>query len=479
MNNEIKHFDNFEQLTEAMNRLSDSPEKATDILLGIPREKYEALKQQLFCTAFPNENSVTEFINDLYIKEQIKNVPGLAYMVSKFLFAEQYKMALYRAEFMNSGELSLGQIKRRIISIIKPDGNQQGKLIHSITSQRSVEIKKDFALNFGSTAKLRGKFKSILYKKLPGGKTLRQYLENVDNWYKNLHGEDLGNWVKLFAFAKSVREQRLKEPDTVDLFEGCEGVYKFAIKADKRFYDFFSPPDVVKGSSVKYHSTKLKNKIITWLDKNKNAIEFPIIVTLPDEKTAIFPEARKIYSFEKGLREDGRQLLIFMIDTNILESDFKDYVSINIEEIDAIEKTWETLASNNHDFKKFWLNGFVDVPLRFLFTLKNIYSREGDYTNGCFAGNTQRLTKENLDAQLGSLTDRIQKHLKDLNVIRTGKTSNKINEIKFLILKTTFSIAVQRHWLISDPTYQDGVYRFNINAGYFAQRSTARRLLNS
>jgi len=200
---------------------------------------------------------------------------------------------------------------------------------------------------------------------------------------------------------------------------------------------------------------------------------------LPDEKTAIFPEARKIYSFEKGLREDGRQLLTFMIDTNILENDFKNYVSIDIEEIDAIKDIWETLANHNHDFKTFWLNSFVDIPLRFLLTLKNIYSREGNYTNGCFAGNTQRLTKENLDTQLGSLTDRIQKHLKGLNVIRTGKTSSKTKEIKILILETAFSIAVQRRWLISDPTYQDGVYRFNINAGYFAQRSTARRLLNS
>jgi hypothetical protein len=477
--NEIKHFDDFAQLTEAMNRLSDSPEKVTDILLDMPRKKYEALRPQLFRIAFPDENSVTEFINGLYIKEQIKNVPGLAHMVSEYLFAEQYKMALYRAEFMNLGELSLGQIKRRIISIIKSDANQQSKLIHGITPQRSVEIKKDFALNFGSTSKLREKYKPILNKKLPGGKTLLQYFENVDNWYKNLHGEDLGNWVKLFAFAKSVKEQRLKEPDTVDLFEEREGVYKFAIKADKRFYDFFSPPNAVKESGVKYHSTTLKNKIISWLDRNKNAIEFPVIVTLPDEKTAIFPEARKIYSFEKGLRDDGRQLLIFIIDTNILESDFKDYVSINIEEIDAIEEIWETLVSNNHDFKTFWLNGFLDIPLRFLLTLKNIYSREGNYTNGCFAGNTQRLTKENLDTQLGGLTDRIQKHLKSLNVIRTGKTSNKTKEIKILILKTVFSIAVQRRWLISDPTIQDGVYRFNINAGYFSPKSTAQRLLNS
>jgi len=478
MKNEIRRFDSFEQLTEAMNRLSDNPEKVTDILLGMPREKYETLKHQLFRIAFPNENSVTEFINDLYIKEQIKNVPGIAHMVSEYLFAEQYKMALYRSEFMYSGELSLGQIKRRIISIIKSNTNQQGKLINVIP-QRSVEIKKDFALCLGSTSKLREKYKSILNKKLPGVKTLLQYFDNVDNWYKDLRGENLGNWVKLFAFAKSVKEQHLKEPDAVDLFEEREGVYKFVIKADKRFYDFFSPPNAIKENGVKYHSTALKDKIITWLDRNRNAIEFPVIVTLPDEKTAIFPEARKIYSFEKGLTENGRQLLIFMIDTNILESDFKNYVSINIDEIDAIEKEWETLASNNHDFKTFRLNGFVDIPLRFLLTLKNIYSREGNYMNGCFAGNTQRLAKENLDAQLGSLADRVQKHLKDMNVIRTGKTSNKAKEIKILILETAFSIAVQRRWLISDPVYQDGVYRFNINAGYFAPRNTAQRLLNS
>jgi hypothetical protein len=127
---------------------------------------------------------------------------------------------------------------------------------------------------------------------------------------------------------------------------------------------------------------------------------------------------------------------------------------------------------------KLRLNNFVDIPLKFLLTLKNIYSREGNYKNGDYAGNVQTLKKDSLDEHLGGLSERIIKQLSSRDRIRTGKTSEKPLEIKRLILETTWAIAVQRGWLVSLPSYDEQTekYKFNINAGYFDRKATSRRI---
>jgi hypothetical protein len=43
----------FEKLQEAMNALSEAPEKVTEILLGMPREKYETVKNGFSVMRFP------------------------------------------------------------------------------------------------------------------------------------------------------------------------------------------------------------------------------------------------------------------------------------------------------------------------------------------------------------------------------------------------------------------------------------------
>lgn len=377
----------------------------------------------------------------------------------------------------------LKDLKRTLDLYLEP---KQTELFPVFSISKNVEIKKEFALNFGSIARMKEKYKDILSQKLPGGnKTLLQSLDEVENWYNNLYGEDLGNWVKLFAFAKAVKEQAMHEPDTIGLFEEHSGIYKFLINADQRFYEFFAKPNGTRKDGRTYHTTKLKEKIIAWLDKNKDAIEFPVLVTLPNQKTAIFPQAKKIYAFKKGLQEDGKPLLTFMIDTNILESEFKDYVSISIEEIDAIAERWEEMLKRENDasdepldLKIFSLNGFVDVPLKFLLTLKNIYTREGNYISkqGTFTGNIQTLSKEHLNSHLGNLSERIQKHLVSRNIIRTARSSDKPARVITLLLETVFALAVERRWLLSKPGYIKGVYKFNINAGYFDRKKTAKRL---
>jgi hypothetical protein len=186
-----------------------------------------------------------------------------------------------------------------------------------------------------------------------------------------------------------------------------------------------------------------------------------------------------IYSYAEDVTPDGKKEILFSVDTNILESEFKDYVSIDTAEIDNIAESWEGIADNNPVFATLRLNNFIDLPLRFLFMLKTIYNRAGDYTNKNgekpFIGNHQTLSKENLDHHLGGLSLRIQKHLESRHATSKADAA-KVNGITRLLLETTFTIAKTLHWLLTDPVFADDVYKFNLNAGYFDTRAIAKRL---
>jgi len=289
----------FDELKEAMNSLVECPEKVTDIFFGIPRDNYETVKKQLFREAFPDEKSVTQFINNLYIKKRIKDIPDFSCHIINFLLAEQKKMALFRSEFMDAGDIPLGEVKKRILEMIK-GGIAQGELFPTFKTTTTVNIKKDVVASWVSTKKIKERYPHLLNLSLAGdNKTLSQLLDEIENWYKDLRGEDYGNWIKVFLFARAVKDQMVNEPDTVDLFEDRNGVYNFIINADKRFYDFFEKPIGNKNGN-KYHTSIQKKKIISWLEKNSGIIEFPIIASLPNNRQAIIPKAGKVFTLKKG-----------------------------------------------------------------------------------------------------------------------------------------------------------------------------------
>jgi hypothetical protein len=341
----------------------------------------------------------------------------------------------------------------------------QGELFPVFTIPKNIELKKEFALNFGGLDRIEQDYKPLLNEKLTGGMTLQQHINKIRGWFNNLHGEDLGNWIKLFSYVKAVKEYSESGEEAVNFREVSTGRYSFSIKQNKAFFSFFIRPDKKTGQ----FTTKAKTKFLKWLHDNQSTIEFPLIIN-----GKVWNVPMRIYQYAENISDKE---IFFTIDTNILESEFKDYVSINIKEIDEISEIWETMAENNRNFKTLSLGNFLDIPLKFLLTLKTIYSREGNYQNGSFGGNSQRLSAESLDSHLGNLLERIQKHLISRDRIKTGKTSHKPREIKNLILETTFTIAVQRKWLLSMPICNDdSMYKFNINTGYFDRRKTARRL---
>jgi hypothetical protein len=341
----------------------------------------------------------------------------------------------------------------------------QEELFPIFKPQKTVELKREFALNFGGLEKIEKDYKHLLKEKLTSGETLQQHINKVKDWFNSLHGEKLGNWIKLFGFAKAVKlHYEMNGEEVMEFSEKSPGRYIFRVPQKAWFFEFFIRPDKNSGQLT----TKAKTKFLKWLHDNQNAIVFPLI-----HNGQLWAIPTRVYEYAENV---SAKEILFIIDTSILESEFKAYVSIDIGEIDLINDLWEGIAEQNDMFKKYRLNSFIDTPLKFLLTLKQIYNRGGSFrTESGYFGNSQALTKEKLNNHLGDLSGRIKTHLLSLN--RAGqKKSNLIAEITFLLINTIFEIAQERRWLMSVPKLESGVWHFNINPGYFDKKNTAKLL---
>jgi hypothetical protein len=343
----------------------------------------------------------------------------------------------------------------------------QGELFPLFIPPKSVELKKEFTFNFGRLDKIEKTYKHLLKKELSSGLTLQQHIDKVKDWFNSLHGENLGNWIKLFAFAKAVKEYSDEENEAINFIEVGRGRYCFRVKRDHRFYEFFIRRDRKSGQFAQ----KTKNKFLKWLYDNQQSVEFPMIIAGDLWNVPI-----RIYEYVEGVSNND---ILFTINTNILESSFKDYVSIDIDEIDAIEELWEAIAVQNKAFAKYRLNNFIDIPLKFLLALKQIYSDKGDFsTKNGFEGNQQQLTGENLNNHMGNLSERIKKHLQGRD--KAGVKSKITGEITKTLLNIVWEISLKRKWLHNEPTIDgNGTWHFNINPAYFARQNTAKRLKNA
>ena len=341
----------------------------------------------------------------------------------------------------------------------------QGELFPIFKPQKSVELKREFALNFRGLEKIEKDYKHLLKEKLTSGLTLQQHIDKVKDWFNSLHGENLGNWIKLFAYAKAVKDYSESGNEIINFKELSEGRYRFSIKQDKKFFEYFIRPDKKSGQ----FTTKAKTKFLKWLHDNQDTIKFPMIFN-----GQVWAIPTRVYEYGENITTKE---LLFIIDTSILESEFKSYIGIDIAEIDLINDLWEAIADQNDTFKKYRLNSFVDTPLKLLLALKQIYSREGSFkTDGGYFGNSQTLAKENLNNHMGDLSGRIKIHLQKLKWAGQKK-SNVTATVTKLLLDTVWEIALERKWLMSKPKFESGIWRFNINPGYFDRKATTRKLL--
>jgi hypothetical protein len=365
----------------------------------------------------------------------------------------------------------LGIIKDEFdIESLAKNPRLQKAILQLLPSQKTVELKKEFSLNFGNLEKIERDYKQLLSEKLSSGLTLQQHIDKVRNWFNSLTGENLGNWIKLFAYVKAVKEFAETEAgrEEAGFITTRKGKYSFSVIPNKNFFSCFIRPDRNTGQ----YTTKAKDKFLKWLYDNQDTIDFPVIYN-----EQVWSVPIKIYQYAENVET---KQLFFTVDTSIIADEFSDYMGIDVREIDLIGEIWENLAADNPQFKTLRLNNFLDIPLKLYLTLKHTYNRRGNYINKDrhFTGNTQRLTAENLDTHLGGLSDRVTKHLVSRRMTRTGTIGKMPYTIKSLILETTFTIAVQRKWLLTMPKMENGLYIFNINAGYFDPQKTAQ-LLNS
>jgi len=367
---------------------------------------------------------------------------------------------------------SLRTFLTNLENYISPQANdRQGELFPEeifplFVPSKNVELKKEFALNFGGLEKIEENYKHLLGEKLHSGLTLKQHIDKVRDWYNSLHGEHLGNWIKLFAYAKAVKNYADSGQDMTNFRQIGESRFCFSIKQDAKFFEYFIRRDKKSGQ----FTTKAKEKFLKWLYDNQHTIEFPRI----DTNGNLWNVPTRVYEYAENVSEKE---ILFIIDTSILESAFKDYVSIDISEIDLINDLWDGIADQDDTFREYRLNSFIDTPLKFLLTLKQIYSREGGNfaTQSGYYGNTQKLTQESLNNHMGNLSERIKRHLQSRG--KAGlKKSNVSNNITKLLLNTIWKIAIERKWLMSEPKNEKGTWTFNINPAYFDKKETAKRL---
>jgi hypothetical protein len=376
-------------------------------------------------------------------------------------------LKLIDEEISKEGETpTTKNLRKRIKDIMEKPDLIQGELFPLFIPPKSVELKKEFTLNFGRLDKIEKTYKHLLKKELSSGLTLQQHIDKVRDWFNSLHGENLGNWIKLFAFAKAVKEYSNSGNEAMNFREVGSGRYCFRIKKDKYFFEFF----IRRDKNTRQFTTKAKKQFLKWLHDNQNTVEFPMII---DKELWNVPI--RIYEYVEGISNND---IFFTINTNILESSFKDYVSIDIGEIDAIEELWEGIAAQNGTFATYRLNSFIDIPLKFLLALKQVYTSEGDFTakKSGYEGNQQHLKGETLNNHLGNLSDRINRHLQSRG--KAGSKKSKITgDITKILLNAVWEISLKRKWLRNEPTIdENGTWHFNINPAYFAKQTTAKKL---
>jgi len=346
----------------------------------------------------------------------------------------------------------------------------QGKLFSVFTLPKTLFLKKEFSLNFGATERIRKDFPALLSRTLTSDKTLAQQLNEVDRWFSNLRGKDLSLWIKLFAYMQEVKEHAGTHREAVNFapIKDRPGCYRFHVHRNKDFFSFFIRPDKKSGQIT----TRAKISFLKWLNENQKEIVFPIVMG-----GELWAGPVRIYKYVENISGDD---LIFEVDTNILESEFRDYISIPLEELDATADLWEEAIPRFKECKckKFIPGVFSDMPMKFLIALKNIYNPAGEFeTVDGFKGVVQRIHKDTLDQRLGGLSERILKHLESRGAVRTGKTSPVILNIKRENIKTLLDIAIKRKWIFGSKFDIDNdTYKLSLNSGIFAPKRTAKRL---
>lgn len=371
----------------------------------------------------------------------------------------------------------INKINVKVVKYAEPlnETDEQLDLIPTLKKPTEIILKKSALACMGGTDYIRTKYPQLLTVKLSDGKTLSQYLDEADNWYLSLEGSDMEMWIKMFSFIQAVKNHD-KNNTVTDLQEIGEGsgIYSFLLEYNPNFYAFFETAGGKKKSGTPYYTTRQRERICRWLKKNQGIIKFPIIER-HNGQDFIDPAAPQfVYWLSDKINATTREVsTVIRVNTNIIDTVFRDYGKLTIAELDAIKAAWAKYCDSDKDFINCQLASFYDIPLKFLICLTQTYNSKRNYSNGTYEGNTLKLKAEVLDKHLGFLSTRITEH------IRKNRTGSNTAKIKSKLLEVTFDIGRQQKWLADKaPKYENGIYSIFVNPGYFAKKDTKKRIAN-
>lgn len=361
-----------------------------------------------------------------------------------------------------------------------PDGqhepNAQLPLIPELKKPLAVIIKKSAMACMGHTNYIRRKYPHLLPVKFSDGKTLAQYLDEADDWFRKLEGRDMEMWIRMFSFIQAVSDYK-EQNEITDLQEvggKGSGIYSFLLATNPNFYKFFEDPAGIKKKTGKeYFTTKQRERICKWITDNQGVIKFPIIERDNDGHEYINPAAPQFVYWlsERVDTATGKVTSELRINTNVIDTVFRNYGKITLAELDNIKAAWKEYCDTDNEFIDYQLTSFFDLPIKFLIGLTQSYTPRREYTNSGYVGATIEWSAEMLDKQLGGLEERLAKHKS------SARIGGDIMRIRAKLLDVTFAIGIQLKWLVDRPIkYESSVFTFPVNPGYFAPQRTAQRI---
>jgi hypothetical protein len=380
------------------------------------------------------------------------------------------------------------KIKNQLIKSLEDKNNNLNALVEpskqlipmpEMGIQSSISLKKDFYKEIFDYTAFRKKYRNELNTKLENGLTLAQQLNNSELWFSKLSFKDLEMFTKLFGYIQGVSRYLESDQKNSCNFEDLgSGLYRIEAKTTKEFYKHFIK-EKSKGKNKKGFLDRDKKEVLEWLFKNQEEKD---VIKENTETGKIFLLKQPIYRFASQVTKiDSRKNIQIVVNTSILETEFKDYLEIEtsiFEEIDNKLKTIKKSPSKEYQNcdKKIVLSRYDDLLIKFYLILKTIYNKKGTihHKNG-FISNIQRLKRKHLIERLGNLKTRIKEDLLRKHNIRKNTTSDKtISKCTDDILKIVLAIAVELKWLWGFTEGQ--TFTFLINPNKFDKKDTATKI---
>jgi hypothetical protein len=355
-------------------------------------------------------------------------------------------------------------------------------LSKEITPRKKAPIKRDL---FGSCIgkpinkkiKVENNEQEFLNRKLAGGQTFAELLQEVQKEYIKKPLDDLIFEIKLYSFAQTILKEIYPAilsnyPERAKARITQDDIWKFFLKRDKM------------GRYATYDKRRILKKLWTYQNKTITFVEMkgnePVLVS------------HKLYEFDEILVANKSEYYL-SIDTSPIDFYFKNYLYMDLDELEKInnclDKYWreisktDTLRSIGWIIRKIISNQHLKAaPIKFNILLKYRYNIGNNFENKKtgYRGNCCRISDKELNIALGDIDSEIARVLQTTHCIQKSKdTRSKVFKlIRECVLGFTFYCAKKLKWVVSfsnhDEKKQEWI--FNLNPSYFNPKAKVANL---